>query len=447
MTDSVDNPAGNLAKNPGRRLFLSVAINSTGSAGKSWAWPGTDWTRFNRFDHYLRSAQLAHEGRFDIVFVSDHPALQRDNTSRPLHSFDPTVLFSAIAARVPDIGFLLTASSSYNSPYNLARRLATLDNISDGRVIWNIVSSFNPDIAANFSAAALPPREERYRRADEFVEVVKKLWLSWDAPAGDTPRGQVWDATTARKIDHHGEFFDVTGPLNVPVGPQKHPVISQAGASDAGIDLAAKHADIVYASLFNKQAAFDYKAQLRERAEAHGRDPGSIRLMPGLVVVLGETREEAYRKHEALHGEGGEESLVKDFFKRAALTDITGLDPDQPIDPAVFSYTQDQTRPVGFSRSFAELTTAESLTPRQLVRRVDGGHRLAVGTPREVADTIIDWWRSGAADGFNIHIPVLPDGIAEFNRSVIPLLQAAGAVPTEYDGSTIRQRLALPEPV
>ncbi|ALM86098.1 NtaA/DmoA family FMN-dependent monooxygenase [Bordetella sp. N] len=431
---------------PQRPLFLSVAVNSTGSAGKSWKWPDTDWTRFNRYDHYLRSAQLAHEGGFDIVFVSDHPALQRDNTSRPLHSFDPTVLFSAIAAQVPDIGFLLTASSSYNSPYNLARRLATLDNISGGRVIWNVVSSFNPDIAANFSAAPLPPRAERYRRADEFVQVVKKLWLSWDTPAGEAPAERLWDDGSARKIDHHGEFFDVTGPLNVPAGPQGHPVISQAGASDAGIDLAAKHADIVYASLFNKQAAFDYKAALKERAVAHDRDPDGIRLMPGLVVVLGETREDAYRKHEALHGEGGEDALIRDFLKRVAIPAIAALDPDTVIDPALFSYTQDQARPVGFSRSFEELTRAEPLTPRQLVRLVDGGHRLAVGTPKDVADTIIDWWRSGAVDGFNIHIPVLPDGISEFNRSVIPLLRAAGTIPTEYKGGTIRERLGLPEP-
>jgi hypothetical protein len=177
-----------------------------------------------------------------------------------------------IAAVVPDIGFLLTVFSSYNAPYNLARRLASLDQISGGRVIWNIVSSFNPDIAANFGAAPLPPRADRYRRADEFVEVVKKLWLSWDTPKGDAPVERLWDGATARSIDHHGEFFDVAGPLNVPVGPQGHPVIAQAGASDAGIDLAAKHADIVYASLLHKQAAFQYKAQLGERAAAHGRD-------------------------------------------------------------------------------------------------------------------------------------------------------------------------------
>lgn len=435
------------AVRPDRRLYLSVAINSTGSAGRSWAWPGTDWTRFSRYDHYLRSAQLAHDGVFDIVFVSDHPALQRDNTSRPLHSFDPTVLFSAIAAQVPDIGFLLTASSSYNSPYNLARRLASLDHISGGRVIWNVVSSFNPDIAANFGAAPLPPRAERYRRADEFVQLVKKLWLSWDAPQGDVPEDRLWDETTARKIGHHGEFFHVEGPLNVPIGPQGHPVISQAGASDAGLDLAAKHADIVYASLLHKQAAFHYKAQLRQRALAHGRDPDSVLVIPGLVVVLGDSREEAYRRHNALHGEDGEDGLVRDFFKRAGIPDLAGLDPDKPVDPALFSYTQDQLRPVGFTRSFAELTAAEELTPRQLVRRVDGGHRLAVGTPQDVAGTILDWWGTGAVDGFNIHIPVLPDGIAEFNRTVIPLLQASGAFPTRYDGSTIRQRLGLPDPI
>lgn len=431
----------------GRRLFLSVAVNSTGSAARSWAWPGTTWSRFSDWNHYLRSAQLAHDGVFDIVFVSDHPALQRDNTSRPLHSFDPTVLFTAIAATVPDIGFLLTASSSYNSPYNLARRLATLDHISGGRVIWNVVSSFNPDIAANFSAAPLPPRAERYRRADEFLDVVKKLWLSWDTPEGPAPIDTVWDEGTARRVDHHGEFFDVAGPLNVPIGPQGHPVISQAGASEAGVDLAAKHADIVYASLLHKQAAFGYRAQLRERAIVHGRDPDGIRLMPGLTAIVGATREEAYRKHEALHGFSGEDGLIADFFKRTALFDITGrLDPDRPLDPTLFSYTEDQSRPVGFVRSFAELTAAENITPRQLVRRVEGGHRLAIGTPQEVADTILDWWSDGAVDGFNIHIPVLPDGIAEFNRDVIPLLQASGAFPRAYDGSTIRERLGLRDP-
>ncbi|MDG4667637.1 NtaA/DmoA family FMN-dependent monooxygenase [Mycobacterium sp. 236(2023)] len=430
-----------------RRLFLSAAINSTGSAGRSFAAPGTNWGRFADWNHYLTSARLAREGIFDIVFVSDHPALQRDNRSRPLHSFDPTVLFASVAAAVPDIGFFLTASSSYNSPYNLARRLATLDHISGGRVIWNVVSSFNPDIAANFSAAPLPQRADRYRRADEFLDVVKKLWLSWDTPEGPTPADTLWDLDTARPIHHHGEFFDVAGPLNVPIGPQGHPVIAQAGASQAGIDLAAKHADIVYASLLHPQAAFDYRAQLADAAARHGRPADDIRLMPGLTVILGETREAAYRKHEALHGHRGEDGLIADFLKRTAVLDLsTDLDPDKPLSPELFTYTEDQFRPVGFVRTFAELTTLETITPRQLVRRVEGGHRLAIGTARDVADDILRWWRDGAVDGFNIHIPVLPDGIAEFNREVIPLLQAEGAFPTAYDGTTIRERLGLRDP-
>ena len=427
---------------PAHRLYLSVSINSTGWANRSWAWPGTRWNRFNDFQHYLRAAELAREGVFDIVFVSDHPALQRDNTARPIHSFDPTVLFSAIAAAVPDIGFLLTASSSYNSPYNLARRLATLDNISGGRVIWNVVSSFNPDVAANFGSALLPSRTDRYRRADEFLQVVKKLWLSWDTPEGDAPTDKLWDEHTARRIDHHGEFFDVTGPLNVPIGPQGYPAIAQAGGSDQGIDLAAKHADIVYASLLNKQAAFDYKARLRERALAHGRNPDEIRLLPGLIVVLGETREEAYRKHEALHGSRGEDGLIADFLGRTQLLELSSeIDADKPLRSELFRHGDDPYRPVGFLKAFADLTATEEITPRQLVRRVEGGHRLALGTPREVADTILDWWGNGAVDGFNIHFAVLPDGIAEFNREVIPLLQASGAFPKAYDGSTIRERL------
>jgi len=220
----------------------------------------------------------------------------------------------------------------------------------------------------------------------------------------------------------------------------------RAGASEAGIDLAAKHADIVYASVLHKQAGFAYKAELRRRALAHGRNPDDILLIPGLIAILGETREEAYRKHEALHGHDGEAGLVRDFFKRFAIHGLTEYDPDKPLRPELFAHTEDQLRPIGFSKSFAELTAAEELTARQLVRRVEGGHRLAIGTPREVADTILDWWRSGAVDGFNVHIPVLPEGIAEFNRSVIPLLQESGAFPREYDGSTLRQRFKLPEP-
>jgi FMN-dependent oxidoreductase (nitrilotriacetate monooxygenase family) len=427
-----------------RRLYLAASINSTGWTGSSWSWPGTKWNRFNDWDHYLRTAQLARDGILDAVFVSDHTALQKDNRSRPLHSFDPVVLFAALAAAVPDIGFVLTASSSYNSPYNLARRLATLDAISGGRVIWNVVSSFNPDIAANFGAAPLPPRAERYRRADEFLDVVKKLWLSWDRPEGHRPDGPLWDSATARRIDHHGEFFDVAGPLNVPAGPQGHPVICQAGASDAGIDLAAKHADLIYAMLLSKRTAAAYGAEIRRRAAAHGRDPGAIRLLPGLVVVIGDTRDEALRRHEALHGASGEEKLIADFLRRTGLAD-RGLDPDEVLDPAVFAYHQEQPGAIGFVKSFADLAATEEVTIRQVVRRAEG-HRLVVGTPREIADAILDWWDDGTVDGFIVHAPVLPVDLERFVTDVVPILRAEGVFPERYEEATIRDRFRLPFP-
>jgi FMN-dependent oxidoreductase (nitrilotriacetate monooxygenase family) len=434
-----------------RRLHLAVGINSTGYLGSSWSWPGTRWNRFADFGHYLHVTRLAREGVLDAVFVSDHTALQHDNTSRPLHSLDPIVLFSALAAAVPDIGFVLTASSSYNSPYNLARRLASLDTVSGGRLVWNVVSSFNPDIAANFGSAPLPGRAERYRRADEFLTVVKELWLSWDTPGEEPPPGGLWNERTARRIDHHGEFFDVAGPLNVPIGPQGHPVIAQAGASAAGIDLAAKHADLVYAALLTKEAARQYGDQIRERAGHHGRDSRAIRLLPGLVPVIGRTREEALRRHEALHGASGngtsgEERLIADFVRRTGLSGRR-LDPDDVLDPAWFAYDEDQAAPVGFVRVLADLAGTEEVTLRQAVRRFDGGHRLVVGTPEDVAATILDWWQDGVVDGFTLQPPVLPDDLERFVRLVVPILQAAGAHPRHYEEPTIRARFGLPVPV
>lgn len=427
-----------------RRLHLAVRINSTGTLGRSWSWPGTQWNRFADVDHFVRLTELARAGGFDAVFVSDHPALARAGRARPTHTFDPIVLFAALAAKVPDIGFLLTASSSYNSPYNLARRVATLDAISGGRAGWNVVSSFNPDVAANFGAAPLPPREERYRRADEFLQVVKKLWLSWDTPTGEAPAESLWDGASARPIDHHGEFFDVTGPLNVPIGPQGYPVVAQAGGSPQGIELAAKHAELIYASLLDKQTALVFGANVRGRAAGYGRGPDSIRVLPGLTVIPGATRAEAHRKHEALH-DTDEDGLIAEFTARAGLTGRR-IDPDKPLDPEWFPVVEDHQRPEGHRHALADFVANEEVTPRQLVRRVEGGHRLVVGTPEEIAADLLSWWEDGASDGFNLQVPILPDGITELTEQLIPVLRAAGAVAVSYEGRTLRERFGLPDP-
>jgi FMN-dependent oxidoreductase (nitrilotriacetate monooxygenase family) len=436
---------------PQHRLTLGVSIVGAGASARAWNWPGTKWNRFAHWEYYKRSAEIARSGVLDAIFVSDHPALQRDAGRGPSHLFDPIVLFSAIAGAVLDIGFVLTASTSYNSPYNLARRLASLDTISGGRLIFNAVANFNPDIAANFGADGLPDREQRYRKADEFLQVVKELWLSWDAPEGLAPDGPLWDETTARAINHHGEFFDVRGPLNVPIGPQGHPVISQAGASPQGVDFAGKHAEIVYAALLSKEAAFQFKGQLESAARAHGRAPDSIRLFPGASVFVGDTHEEALRRHEVFSGVDSEEGLIASFLRqqRAASPGFPEhIDPDKPLRPEWFVPREGQQRPIGFTKALCDLVELEGSTIRQIIRRTGaaGGHRLVAGTPREVAGALIDWWAAGAVSGFNVHLPLLHEDLERFVRQVVPILQAEGVFPKEYDAPTIRGRFGLPDP-
>lgn len=436
------------------RLNLTVSIVGTGTSSQSTRWPGAKWNRFADFEHFRHSAEIAHRGVVDALFVSDHPALAREATRSPGHVFDPIVLFSSIATAVPDVGFLLTASSSYNAPYNLARRSASLDSISGGRLILNLVSNFNPDIAANFGAEPLPSREDRYRKADEFVQVLKELWLSWDAPTGPAPDGPLWDEGAARTIDHHGEFFDVRGPLNVPIGPQGHPVLAQAGASDYGLDFAGKHAEIVYSALLSKPAAKAFRESLDQRILIHGRSPQDVRLFPGANVVLGEDEADARRRHEYFNGAENEEDLIARFLRtqRNANPDFPEfVDYDKPLDPEWFASRDDQKRPIGFTQAVQDLIALEGLTAREVVRRTGagGGHRLIVGSPKQVADALIDWWADGLVAGFNIHFPVLPNDLESFVDQVVPILQAEGVYPRTYEesGPTIRDRFGLPYPV
>ncbi|CDP51595.1 Nitrilotriacetate monooxygenase component A [Devosia sp. DBB001] len=428
-----------------RRLFLTACINSTGYVGGSHRMGSGSPLRFAEYDHYLNATKIAHAGVFDAVFLSDHPALMTDASQRPLHSFDPVVLFTALAAQVPDIGFELTASSTYNSPYNLARRIATLDAISGGRTIVNIVSSFNPAVAANFGSAPLPPREARYRQAHEFMAVFNALFESWDVRPSPTAEG-AWDASGAHRLDHKGEFYSVAGPLNVPTGRQGRPVMAQAGASNDGIDFAAAHGEIIYCSLLSLEAAKSFGSEVRTRAQRLGRSRASVKIVPGLVPVLGRSHKEALERHEAISETGSEEGLLRRFARDAGI-DYAGLDPDAPLSAHLFQSSVDQQRPVGFTDALAALIRHDSVTARQFVRRLEGGHRMVVGTPDEVVEGIVSWWEAGAVDGYNILPPVLPDDLSEFVAEVIPRLQQRGVFPARYEGATMRERFDLPLPV
>lgn len=427
-----------------RQLHLSVGINSTGYFNASWQQRTGARLDFADPAYYLRLARLAHQGRLDALFLSDHPALMQDTRVRPLHSLDPLILLTALAAQVPDIGLVATVSSSYNSPYNLARRAQSLDVLSGGRLAVNIVSSFSELVAANFGSAPLPPRDERYRRAHEFTEVVRALWGSWDfAREGEVPPGHLWGASAARAIRHRSEFFSVDGPLNVPRSPQGQPVIAQAGASAQGLELAARHGELVYCSLLSKPAAAEFGQRLRARAEALGRRPQDLRITPGLVPIVADSRQAALRRHEQLTGAGSEDELLRRFAAEHGL-DLARIDPDAPLDPQGFQPALDQRRPIGFTQAVADLVRHERVSAREAVRRSEQGHRLLLGTPEDIADGIVDWWQEGLVDGYTLQVPALPDDLECFVREVVPLLQRRGVFRTEYAETTLRERLGLP---
>jgi FMN-dependent oxidoreductase (nitrilotriacetate monooxygenase family) len=429
-----------------RKLNLNVGINTTGYLGNAWKYRTGTRHDITDPEYYRRLTELAHKGLFDAVFFSDHPALMTDPNGRPFHTIDPLILCTALAAQVPDIGFVATVSSTYNSPYNLARRTQSTDIISGGRLIINIVSSFNPNVAANFGSEPLPPRNQRYAKASEFLDVAKKLWASWDpAREGDVPEDLFWDATSAHAIDHQGAYFTVKGPLNVPRGPQGHPVIAQAGASEGGIDLAARHGEIIYCNILSRPAGQAFGKKVRDRAIAFGRDPAGIRIVPGLVVILGETREEALRKHELFSGADTEDGLIARFVKENGI-DPDGFDPNAILDAERFIPDLNRLHAVGMGLGLSDLLTHERLTAREAVRRSEGHHRLLLGTPDEVADGIIDLWADGTVDGYTLQPPRAPDDIEEFVEKVVPILQDRGVYRTRYEEKTVRERYGLPLP-
>lgn len=432
---------------PARRLNLNVGINSTGYMHAAWKYRSGSRQDVADPEFYLRLTRLAHRGVFDAVFVSDMPLLRPGPDSRPGHTIDPLVLAAYLTAKVDDIGFVATVSSTYNSPYNLARRAQSVDIVSGGRLVINVVANFVPEVAANFGREPLPPREVRYPRAMEFLDVAKKLWNSWDPRrAGEVAEGQFWDWNEAQAIDHHGDFFHVRGPLNVPRGPQGHPVIAQAGASEGGIDLAARHGELLYANVLSRPAGQAFRQKVNERAVAFGRDPSGIRLVPGLVAIIGKTREEALRKHEFYSGVGSEDGLLKRFAQSNGL-DLARFDPDGPLDAADFVPDPSRVQALGFTLGLVDLLTHEKLTAREAVRRSEGNHRLVLGTAEEVADQIIDLWADGTVDGYTYQPPRAPDDLQEFVDQVIPILQDRGVYPRAYEGATIRDRYRLPYPV
>jgi FMN-dependent oxidoreductase (nitrilotriacetate monooxygenase family) len=433
----------------GRQLHFNAFLMSSGHHEAAWRLPESD--PFANFDlaHWHNLAQIAERGTFDSVFLADGPALWGNARYRPAGALEPTVLLTAMAAGTSHIGLIATASTTYNEPYNLARRFASLDHVSGGRAGWNIVTTADPASAQNFGLDDRPSHRDRYERAAEFVEVSLRLWDSWEdgAELGDKAAGIYADMARIHPIDYAGAHFRVRGPLNLPRCPQGRPLLVQAGSSQHGRDFAARYAEAVFTAQQTLADGQEFYADMKERARRHGRDPETIKILPGIVPVIGSTEAEARALDEEL------EQLIVPEYGLAQLAGVLevpveSLDLDRPLPEEVYA------RPTlveGMQSRYllvTELARRDNLTVRQLIARLGGGrgHRTFAGTPEQVADTIEEWFHLGAADGFNVMPAALPSGLAAFAEHVIPIFRKRGLFRTEYTGQTLREHYGIPRP-
>jgi alkanesulfonate monooxygenase len=431
-----------------RQLHLGAFMRPVSIHTGAWRYPGAFPDANFNLAHLKRFVQTLERGRFDAFFMADHlavlnmpiEALKRSHT---VTSFEPLTLLSALAAVTERIGLVATASTTFDAPYHIARRFASLDHISGGRAGWNIVTTSNPDAALNFGLTEHMEHGDRYARAREFYDVVTGLWDSWadDAFLRDAESGIFFDPDKLHVLDHKGQYLSVRGPLNIARPVQGWPVIVQAGASDAGRQLAGETAEVVFAAGLPLRAAQQFYADVKDRAERAGRNPDHIKILPGALVIVGDTVEEARARRLQL------DSLVHFDSAIASLsialgTDASKFDPEGPL-PEIPETNQSKS---GRERVI-DLAQREGLTVRQLAQRLGGYSGLTfAGTPQTIADAMEEWLQSGGSDGFNVMFPYLPQGLDDFVGRVVPELQRRGLFRREYPGTTLRDTLGLPRP-
>jgi N-acetyl-S-(2-succino)cysteine monooxygenase len=430
-------------------VILGAFLYPTGYHVAAWRHPDVPADAGVNLGHYVELARTAERGTMDFLFLPDSAAVRGTDVMalsrtaiRYVAQFEPMTLLGALAAVTTRIGLTATLSSTYNEPYSVARAMASLDHLSGGRAGWNLVTSQNPQEAFNFGYAAQPDHADRYRRAEEFVDVVRGLWDSWSdgAFSRNKASGVFFDPAEYRPLDHKGEFFAVRGPLNIPRSPQGAPVLLQAGSSPAGRALAARTAEVVFTAQPTMEGAQRFRADVLERAAAFGRAPV---VLAGVNPIVGPTHRAAQAKFQEL------QDLIDPVVGLSLLAselggiDLSGSDVDGPLPELPVSNA---------GRSRQELLVAmarrENLTIRQLYQRVSGsrGHWQLTGTPDEVTDELCRWVDSGAADGFVVMPPRLPGSLDDFVDQVIPRLRERGRVRADYRGSTLREQLGLPVP-
>ncbi len=431
-----------------RQMHLGAFMRPISIHTAAWRYPGgTPDANFN-LQAIVSYAQKLEAAKFDAFFMADHLAvlnmpMEALKRSATVTSFDPLTLLPALAMMTKHLGLIATASTTFEQPYLIARRFASLDHISGGRAAWNLVTTSNPDAALNFGMDDQMEHGERYRRAREFYDVVTGLWDSWadDAFIRDVKSGIYFDPEKLHVLNHAGKYFKVRGPLNIARPVQGWPVVVQAGASDSGRQLAAETAEVVFAGGGPLDDGRKLYADIKSRMEKIGRNPDHLKILPGAFVVLGETESEARDKRAMLDSLVHYESGIAQLSINLG-TDASKFDPDAPL-PDIPESNQSKS---GRERVLA-LAKRENLTVRQLAGRLGGYGGLGmVGTPKMIADQMQEWVETRGSDGFNVMFPYLPGGLDDFCNKVVPELQRRGLFRTEYTGKTLRENLGLPRP-
>lgn len=431
-----------------RQLKLAAFMRPIAIHTGAWRYPGAYPDANFNLGHIERFARLLEKAKFDAFFMADHlavlnmplSALKRSHT---VTSFEPFTLLSYLAHATERIGLVATASTTFDEPYHIARRFASLDHISAGRAGWNIVTTANPDSALNFGLEAHVDHDERYRRAREFFDVVTGLWDSFNDGAfvRDVAAGIYFDPGQLHVLDHKGTYLSVRGPLNIARPVQGWPVIVQAGSSEAGRQLAAETAEVIFGASPTLVAAQSFYADVKGRMEKRGRRPEHLKILPGAFVVVGDSQQQALEKRALLDASVHYDSSIASLSV-ALGCDASGFEPDAPL-PEIPESNASHT---GRAR-VVELARREGLTVRQLAQRAGGYSGLAfVGTPASIADEMEQWLVGEGADGFNILFSDLPAGLEDFVHKVVPELQRRGLFRTEYTGTTLREHLGLPRP-
>lgn len=433
-----------------KRMHLNLFLTSMGHHEAAWRDPSSEIGRIHDIDYYREIVQKAEAAKLDSIFLADRYSVSKQGVKFGElggGGLEPLTLLSALAAVTEKIGLIATVSTSFNEPYNVARKFSSLDHISKGRAGWNVITSGTDEEAVNFNFDRIPPHAERYRRAKEFMDVAIKLWGSWEEGAllKDKDSGIYTDYEKVHEIHHRGNYFSVKGPLNSSRSPQGQPVIVQAGSSKTGIDFAAQYAEAVFTAQQSLTEAKGFYQAIKAKALEYARSQNEIIILPGICPIIGRTEAEAKEKEAKLHELTNPEYSLIQLSNRIGI-DLTGYPLDGPLPrlPDISDIQGHKSR----TQLIVSLAEKEKLTIRELLLRLAGGrgHFTIAGTAEQIADELELWFENGAADGFNIMPQLMSEGFDDFIQFVVPELQRRSLFRTEYESHTLRGNLGLSFP-